>query len=97
MCPEKLYELSIVPDYAGDELTVVDCIFLIFHLFNFLQYYIYFSCKNCYSFSSVQFPLLRMDSASPKKQEVNYSFVYIAHPRAVTGFSWRKTSKHMPK
>ena len=46
---------------------------------------------------SVQFPLLRMDSASPKKEEVNFSFVYIAHPRAVTGFSWRKTSKHMPK
>ncbi|XP_033126626.1 dmX-like protein 1, partial [Anneissia japonica] len=26
-----------------------------------------------------------------------YSFVYIAHPRAITGFSWRKTSKYMPK
>ena len=25
MCPEKLYELSIVPNYPGDELTVVDC------------------------------------------------------------------------
>lgn len=46
---------------------------------------------------AVQFPLLRMDSVSPKKEEVNFSFVYIAHPRAVTGFSWRKTSKHMPK
>ena len=25
MCPEKLYELSIGPNYPGDELTVVDC------------------------------------------------------------------------
>ena len=39
-----------------------------------------------------------MDSTvSPKKEEVNYAFVYIAHPRAVTGFSWRQTSKYMPK
>ncbi|XP_019889652.1 dmX-like protein 2 isoform X7 [Ooceraea biroi] len=27
----------------------------------------------------------------------NYSFVYVAHPRAVTHLSWRKTSKYMPK
>ena len=25
MCPEKLYELSIVLNYPGDELTVLDC------------------------------------------------------------------------
>ncbi|GAB6032390.1 hypothetical protein CHUAL_011029 [Chamberlinius hualienensis] len=30
-------------------------------------------------------------------EEVNYGFIYIAHPRAVTGLSWRKTSKYMPK
>ncbi|XP_070543555.1 dmX-like protein 2 isoform X2 [Ptychodera flava] len=30
------------------------------------------------------------------KPEVKYNFVYIAHPRAVTGFSWRRTSKYMP-
>ena len=29
--------------------------------------------------------------------EINYGFVYIAHPRAVTNLSWRKTSKYMPK
>ncbi|XP_022241502.1 dmX-like protein 2 isoform X2 [Limulus polyphemus] len=29
--------------------------------------------------------------------EVNYTFIYIAHPRAVTGLSWRKTSKYMPR
>ncbi|XP_043932298.1 dmX-like protein 2 [Protopterus annectens] len=27
----------------------------------------------------------------------NFSFVYLAHPRAVTGFSWRKTSTYMPR
>ena len=26
-----------------------------------------------------------------------YSFVYIAHPRAVTGFVWRNTSPFMPR
>ena len=26
MCSEKLYDLSIVPNYPGEELTVVDCI-----------------------------------------------------------------------
>lgn len=29
--------------------------------------------------------------------ELNYGFVYVAHPRAVTQISWRKTSKYMPK
>ncbi|XP_077989498.1 dmX-like protein 2 isoform X2 [Glandiceps talaboti] len=40
----------------------------------------------------------RLGQASPvSKNEppVKYNFVYIAHPRAVTGFSWRKTSKYM--
>ncbi|XP_064475038.1 dmX-like protein 2 [Ornithodoros turicata] len=27
----------------------------------------------------------------------SFSFVYLAHPRAVTGVSWRKTSKFMPR
>ncbi|PIK56051.1 putative dmX-like protein 2 [Apostichopus japonicus] len=27
----------------------------------------------------------------------SYSFIYLAHPRAVTGFSWRKTSKYLPR
>ncbi|XP_078531680.1 dmX-like protein 1 isoform X3 [Lissotriton helveticus] len=37
---------------------------------------------------------------SPENQvqgEVDFSFVYLAHPRAVNGFSWRKTSKYMPR
>ncbi|ESO86706.1 hypothetical protein LOTGIDRAFT_235301 [Lottia gigantea] len=41
--------------------------------------------------------LIRTDSISPKKDEMHYSFVYIAHPRSVTGFSWRRTSKYMPR
>uniref|UniRef100_A0A3Q3FPS4 Dmx like 1 n=1 Tax=Labrus bergylta TaxID=56723 RepID=A0A3Q3FPS4_9LABR len=26
-----------------------------------------------------------------------FSFIYLGHPRSVTGFSWRKTSKYMPR
>ncbi|XP_076859615.1 dmX-like protein 1 isoform X2 [Brachyhypopomus gauderio] len=29
--------------------------------------------------------------------EVDFSFIYLAHPRSVTGFSWRKTSKFTPR
>nr|DBA31766.1 TPA: hypothetical protein GDO54_007546 [Pyxicephalus adspersus] len=32
-----------------------------------------------------------------KKVDVNFSFVYLAHPRAVIGFSWRNTSRFMPR
>lgn len=28
---------------------------------------------------------------------VTYSFIYIAHPRPVSGFSWRATSRYMPR
>lgn len=37
--------------------------------------------------------------ASPEKhaKEVDFSFVYLAHPRSVNAFSWRKTSKFMPR
>uniref|UniRef100_A0A8C3C4Y2 Dmx like 1 n=1 Tax=Cairina moschata TaxID=8855 RepID=A0A8C3C4Y2_CAIMO len=37
--------------------------------------------------------------ASPGKeaQEIDFSFVYLAHPRSVNSFSWRKTSKFMPR
>ncbi|KAM9810580.1 dmX-like protein 1 [Neosynchiropus ocellatus] len=31
------------------------------------------------------------------KGQLAFSFVYLAHPRSVTGFSWRKTSKYMPR
>ena len=29
--------------------------------------------------------------------DITYSFIYLAHPRSVTGISWRKTSKYMPR
>ncbi|XP_028257119.1 dmX-like protein 2 isoform X8 [Parambassis ranga] len=37
------------------------------------------------------------DPTDKKSPPVNFSFVYLAHPRSVTGMSWRKTSKYMPK
>ncbi|NWS21003.1 DMXL1 protein, partial [Pachyramphus minor] len=37
--------------------------------------------------------------ANPENQakEIDFSFVYLAHPRSVNGFSWRKTSTFMPR
>ncbi|KAF6129744.1 Dmx like 2 [Phyllostomus discolor] len=32
-----------------------------------------------------------------RQASTQFSFVYLAHPRTVTGFSWRKTSKYMPR
>ncbi|XP_041666018.1 dmX-like protein 2 isoform X6 [Cheilinus undulatus] len=37
------------------------------------------------------------DPSDKKPPLVHFSFVYLAHPRSVTGMSWRKTSKYMPK
>uniref|UniRef100_H2LCH0 Dmx-like 2 n=1 Tax=Oryzias latipes TaxID=8090 RepID=H2LCH0_ORYLA len=37
------------------------------------------------------------DPSDKKPSPVQFSFVYLAHPRSVTGMSWRKTSKYMPK
>ncbi|XP_017267791.1 dmX-like protein 1 isoform X2 [Kryptolebias marmoratus] len=37
------------------------------------------------------------DASVSLQGELAFSFVYLAHPRSVTGFSWRKTSKHMPR
>ncbi|XP_055363306.1 dmX-like protein 2 isoform X2 [Betta splendens] len=37
------------------------------------------------------------DPSDKKPVPVHFSFVYLAHPRSVTGMSWRKTSKFMPK
>jgi len=52
--------------------------------------------------SAVLFPSKSTDPTSgfPGQStvpEFNYGFVYIAHPRAVTQLTWRKTSKYMPK
>ncbi|XP_035538257.1 dmX-like protein 2 isoform X1 [Morone saxatilis] len=37
------------------------------------------------------------DPSDKRPPPVHFSFVYLAHPRSVTGMSWRKTSKFMPK
>lgn len=56
-----------------------------------------------YFFLVVLFPNKSVDQAhfgsipSNGHVDLNYGFVYIAHPRAVTHLSWRKTSKYMPK
>nr|XP_044990389.1 dmX-like protein 1 isoform X2 [Jaculus jaculus] len=45
-------------------------------------------------------PAVTSPDGSTEKQsqgEIDFSFVYLAHPRAVNGFSWRKTSKYMPR
>ncbi|XP_026721084.1 dmX-like protein 1 isoform X5 [Athene cunicularia] len=36
-------------------------------------------------------------STEKQAKEIDYSFVYLAHPRSVNAFSWRKTSKFMPR
>ncbi|XP_074651608.1 dmX-like protein 2 [Tubulanus polymorphus] len=33
---------------------------------------------------------------TPRNDSMSHGFIYIAHPRAVSGFTWRKTSKYMP-
>ncbi|KAM6980292.1 dmX-like protein 2 isoform 2-T2 [Aplochiton taeniatus] len=37
------------------------------------------------------------DPTDKRAPAVHFSYVYLAHPRCVTGLSWRKTSKYMPK
>ncbi|KAL6113439.1 dmxl2 [Pungitius sinensis] len=37
------------------------------------------------------------DPSDKRQHPVHFSFVYLAHPRSVTGMSWRRTSKYMPK
>uniref|UniRef100_A0A5F8H1E5 Dmx like 2 n=1 Tax=Monodelphis domestica TaxID=13616 RepID=A0A5F8H1E5_MONDO len=43
--------------------------------------------------------IIPQDHQESKKRQTftHFSFVYLAHPRAVTGFSWRNTSKFMPR
>uniref|UniRef100_A0A8C2UA42 Dmx like 2 n=1 Tax=Coturnix japonica TaxID=93934 RepID=A0A8C2UA42_COTJA len=43
--------------------------------------------------------LLPQENEEKKKCSgvANFSFAYLAHPRAVTGFSWRNISKYMPR
>lgn len=37
------------------------------------------------------------ESSAGVQEGLTFSFIYLAHPRSVTGFSWRKTSKYMPR
>uniref|UniRef100_A0A3Q3FRG6 Dmx like 1 n=1 Tax=Labrus bergylta TaxID=56723 RepID=A0A3Q3FRG6_9LABR len=37
------------------------------------------------------------DACVDVQGEMAFSFIYLGHPRSVTGFSWRKTSKYMPR
>lgn len=50
--------------------------------------------------ANVQFPGINLPSqngAQTAVHEINYSFIYIAHPRAITSISWRKTSKYLSR
>lgn len=41
--------------------------------------------------------LLPSQTMDSEEHRENYGFIYVAHPRPVTGFSWRDTSKYMPR
>ncbi|XP_053573444.1 dmX-like protein 2 isoform X1 [Bombina bombina] len=41
--------------------------------------------------------LSQEDQEKKSFTEVQFSFVYLAHPRSVIGFSWRNTSRFMPR
>lgn len=57
--------------------------------------------KVWYSPSKWKFSIPRVftpQDPNPSVQgKLSFSFVYLAHPRSVTGFSWRKTSMYMPR
>ncbi|XP_055842018.1 dmX-like protein 2 isoform X1 [Episyrphus balteatus] len=58
--------------------------------------------KIWYENKHVLFPTKSFDASQFRSgtfddTDLNYTYVYIAHPRAVTNISWRKTSKYMPK
>ncbi|XP_038625852.1 dmX-like protein 1 isoform X1 [Tachyglossus aculeatus] len=56
--------------------------------------------KVWYNTNSWRSSVTSHDTLTPEKQtqgEVDFSFIYLAHPRAVNGFAWRKTSKYMPR
>lgn len=58
----------------------------------FLFILVLFPAKSVDQNAASQISIQSMHSA-----EINFSFIYIAHPRAVTHLSWRETSKYMPK
>ncbi|GAA6081037.1 dmX-like protein 2, partial [Tachysurus ichikawai] len=48
-------------------------------------------------YSTMGWRSVMVDVCERKSSSLNFSFIYLAHPRTVTGFSWRKTSKYMAK
>lgn len=52
--------------------------------------------KVWYSSRKIVFPS-QANFYSEHEDPLEYAFVYLPHPRAVTSFSWRKTSRYMPK
>ncbi|XP_062860822.1 dmX-like protein 2 isoform X2 [Trichomycterus rosablanca] len=48
-------------------------------------------------YSTLGWRSVMVDGCERKSPSLHFSFIYLAHPRTVTGFSWRKTSKYMSK
>ncbi|XP_047678212.1 dmX-like protein 2 isoform X3 [Tachysurus fulvidraco] len=48
-------------------------------------------------YSTMGWRSVMVDVCERKSSSLHFSFIYLAHPRTVTGFSWRKTSKYMAK
>lgn len=53
--------------------------------------------KVWYPLTSWKSAILTLEIQEKKTSPPLFSFVYLAHPRAVTGFSWRNMSKCMPR
>ncbi|NXK41703.1 DMXL1 protein, partial [Piprites chloris] len=47
--------------------------------------------------SAITPPGANPENPENRAKEIDFSFVYLAHPRSVNAFSWRKTSKFMPR
>uniref|UniRef100_A0A8C4RV11 Dmx like 1 n=1 Tax=Erpetoichthys calabaricus TaxID=27687 RepID=A0A8C4RV11_ERPCA len=54
---------------------------------------VWYSTSN---WQTARMPLVNLTERT-MQSEADYSFVYLAHPRTVTSFAWRKTSKYMPR
>ena len=53
-----------------------------------------------YQNQQLMFPNQSMTQDSIRQavcSDITFSFIYLAHPRSVTGISWRKTSRYMPR
>ena len=62
------------------------------------------NCIRCSLFNSINVAVLFPTGQTKEglrssilNSELSFSYIYLAHPRSVTGFSWRKTSKYMPR